>query len=168
MKPILFLKCAVFALITPLSAALSQPVTTGFSVSSSNTSYADIADLVVISPLIVDATVRKITKIPAEQAVGVPLSVQRLLVEADVGALIRGNDGIAGQVRFLLDVPKDAKGNIDESGITTEKEAAMYVFGDNGEKLPSHAIKGFENLEKVFNEAVSHKETKDTKGTKWF
>lgn len=131
MKPILFLKCAVFALITPLSAALSQPVTTGFSVSSSNTSYADIADLVVISPLIVDATVRKITKIPAEQAVGVPLSVQRLLVEADVGALIRGNDGIAGQVRFLLDVPKDAKGNIPKL-----KKRRYFLLGSKAAGLP--------------------------------
>ncbi len=45
-------------------------------------------------------------------------------------------------------------GKIDESKITIEQEKAMYVFGDNGEKLPAHAIKGFENLEKVFNNAI--------------
>lgn len=38
-----------------------------------------------------------------------------------------------------------------ESGVTIEPEKALYVFGDNGEKLPAHAIKGFENLERVFN-----------------
>ena len=49
---------------------------------------------------------------------------------------------------------QDAEGNIDESAITIEKEEAMYVFGDKGELLPSHAIKGFENLEKVFAEEI--------------
>jgi len=49
---------------------------------------------------------------------------------------------------------EDAKGNINESSITIEKENAMYVFGDNGEKLPANAIKGFENLEKVFYQSI--------------
>lgn len=53
---------------------------------------------------------------------------------------------------------QDAKGNIDESSITIEKENRMYVFGDKGEKLPANAIKGFENLEKVF-----YKERKKSK-----
>ena len=39
---------------------------------------------------------------------------------------------------------------IDESKITIEPEQAMYVFGDKGEKLPAHAVHGFENLEKLF------------------
>ncbi len=103
---------AAIALVSASSAACAQsaaaPAT--FAVSASNDSYADIADLVVISPLIVDATVKKATKIPAEQAIGVPANLQRMLIIADVLALVRGNDGIAGQVRFLLDVPKDAKG----------------------------------------------------------
>lgn len=38
--------------------------------------------------------------------------------------------------------------NVDESTITIEKEAAMYVF--NG-KLPANAIHGFEQLEKLWN-----------------
>ena len=49
---------------------------------------------------------------------------------------------------------QDDKGNIDESKITIEKEQAMYVFGDRGENLPKNAIKGFEQLEKVFNKAI--------------
>lgn len=40
--------------------------------------------------------------------------------------------------------------NIDESKITIEPEQALYVFGYKGEKLPAHAIHGFENLEKLF------------------
>lgn len=44
----------------------------------------------------------------------------------------------------------DSAGAINESAITIEPEQAMYVFGDKGEKLPAHAIRGFEQLEKVF------------------
>lgn len=45
-------------------------------------------------------------------------------------------------------------GSIDESKITIEKEDALYVFGSKGEKLPAHAVKGFENLEKQFYQTV--------------
>ncbi|MBC7889006.1 MAG: acetylxylan esterase [Ferruginibacter sp.] len=53
---------------------------------------------------------------------------------------------------FNLDIKtlQDKNGTIDESGITIEKEEAMYVFGDRGEKLPVNAIHGFEQLEKIF------------------
>lgn len=45
----------------------------------------------------------------------------------------------------------NANGKPDESKITIEKEPAMYVFGDKGEKLPAHAIHGFEQLEQLWN-----------------
>lgn len=41
-------------------------------------------------------------------------------------------------------------GKIDESKVTIEKEQALYVFGDKGERLPAHAIHGFEQLEKIW------------------
>jgi sugar phosphate isomerase/epimerase len=50
---------------------------------------------------------------------------------------------------FHLDTAK-----IDESKVTIEPEKAMYVFGDNGEKLPANAIKGFEQLQQVFDQAA--------------
>ena len=45
---------------------------------------------------------------------------------------------------------QDSTGSINESKITIEAEQALFVFGDKGEMLPAHAIKGFEQLEKVF------------------
>ena len=121
------------ALISSASGAWSQSVGAppGFAVNAANDSYADIADLVVVSPLIVDATVRKATKIPAEQAIGVPANLQRMLIVADVSALVRGNDGIAGQVRFLLDVPKDAKGKIPKL-----KKQRYFLLGSKAAGLP--------------------------------
>ena len=84
-------------------------------VQAEGAAYADVADLVTISPLIIDATIRNLQKIAPEQALSVPADKQRMLVEADVTSLIRGQGGITPRVRFLLDVPKDAKGKFDGS-----------------------------------------------------
>lgn len=48
---------------------------------------------------------------------------------------------------------KDKAGKYDESRVTIEKENAMYVFGDKGEKLPKNAVMGFENLQNCFHKA---------------
>jgi dienelactone hydrolase len=45
---------------------------------------------------------------------------------------------------------QDTNGQINESGITIEKETALYVFGEKGEKLPKNALKGFDQLERLF------------------
>ncbi len=42
----------------------------------------------------------------------------------------------------------------DESKVTIEPEKALYVFGDNGERLPSNAVKGFEEISKIFYQMV--------------
>lgn len=63
---------------------------------------------------------------------------------------------MAKYLNLNINAIEDSKGNIDESKITIEKEQAMYVFGDKGELLPADAIKGFSNLQKVFENAVKH------------
>lgn len=45
-------------------------------------------------------------------------------------------------------------GDVDESFVTIEPEQAMVVFGDQGERLPAHAIRGFDQLERVFEAEV--------------
>jgi len=60
---------------------------------------------------------------------------------------------MAKQLGLNLKAIQDATGKIDESKITIENESALYVFGEKGELLPANAIKGFENLERVFNKA---------------
>lgn len=109
------------------NAASAQPVATlppALAIEAESASYSDIADLVVISPLIIDVTVRKAAKVAPEQAIGVPVSLQRMLIEADVMALIRGEGGIADRVRFVLDVPKDAKGKAPKL-----KKQRLFLFG---------------------------------------
>ena len=109
------------------NAASAQPVATpppALAIEAESASYSDVADLVVISPLIIDVTVRKSAKVAPEQAIGVPVSLQRMLIEADVMALIRGEGGIADRVRFVLDVPKDAKGKVPKL-----KKQRLFLFG---------------------------------------
>jgi dienelactone hydrolase len=61
---------------------------------------------------------------------------------------------IAKNFRLDLNKIKDSKGNFDDGKVSIEKEPAMYVFGDKGQKLPANAIKGFDQLEKVFAQAT--------------
>lgn len=104
------LACSQLAQFSPATAqnAAAAP----FAVPAQGSTYADIADLVVISPVILDAQIRKVTKLPDTQTIGVPANIQRVLVDATVSSLIRGNEGFAGSARFLLDIPRDAKGKI--------------------------------------------------------
>ncbi|MBK6708279.1 MAG: hypothetical protein IPG54_12660 [Sphingomonadales bacterium] len=107
------LAAASCALLVHISPVQGQVVANrAISVPAQGATYADIADLVVISPLILDAQIRKVTKLPETQTLGVPANIQRVVIDADVTSLIRGADGFAARARFLLDVPKDAKGKI--------------------------------------------------------
>jgi len=62
-------------------------------------------------------------------------------------------DFLAKNFQLDLKKMKDKAGNIDESKVTIEPFPAMYVFGEKGENLPSNAVKSFETLEKMFEEA---------------
>lgn len=57
---------------------------------------------------------------------------------------------MAKHFKLNLSAIQNAQGQIDESGITIEKEESLYVFGPHGELLPPHAIKGFDRLVPLF------------------
>lgn len=44
------------------------------------------------------------------------------------------------------------EGQVDETTLTVEDEKLLYVFGEKGELLPAHAIRGFAQLEQVFHQ----------------
>lgn len=64
---------------------------------------------------------------------------------------------VAQHFGLNINAVKDGKGNIDESKVTIEKEPALYVFGEKGERLPAHAVKGFDRVTKIFEAAVNSK-----------
>ena len=48
----------------------------------------------------------------------------------------------------------EKEGKIDESFVHIEPKEAMYAFGAHGEELPSTAIHGYEQLVKVYQQAM--------------
>lgn len=74
--------------------------------------YADIVDLAEASPLVANVRIRNITRLKPAAAGAAPAGRQRAFIEADVTGLIRGDGGISPSVRYLYDVPLDARGRM--------------------------------------------------------
>lgn len=102
-----FLKLILVAIIaiTAQNPALGQNQTT-----PDPLQYADMADLSVDAPVIVHATVKRAVRIKDERALSAPPGTQRYYVEAETNALIRGDQGIAGTIRYVIDLPLDGRG----------------------------------------------------------
>lgn len=96
-----------FSSLCVVPAAAQQPGAAG---AAPAPGYADLADLVLAAPVIVDATIRSTARIKGAEAVNVAPGRQRLYVEADVAALVRGIGGTPPRVGYLLDTMFDAKG----------------------------------------------------------
>lgn len=101
-KPLIFLSLLTLAptLATPLPARAAPlpPV-------AESLSYADIADLVTASPLVVRATVKSVSKVVSDAATAQSSPVQHVYVTASVDALIRGDGGLPPMVSFLAEQP---------------------------------------------------------------
>ena len=73
-------------------------------------SYADLASLADGAPLAVRARIRSQAVVPAERAPGLAAGHARLYVEAQTLALLSGTGVLPETLRYLVDVPLDAKG----------------------------------------------------------
>lgn len=73
-------------------------------------SYADLANLADGTPLIVRAQPRKLVPVEAARAPGLRAGWGRFYVEARTEAVIFGRSGLGEQLRYLVDLPLDAKG----------------------------------------------------------
>ena len=71
--------------------------------------YADLADLILVAPIIADATIRSATRIKGAEAADLAPGRQRFYVEADVTALIRGAAGLPSRIGYLADIAPDAR-----------------------------------------------------------
>lgn len=74
--------------------------------------YAEIAALVLRSPIIIDSVVRSQVVLRGAQAAGTPAGLVRLYIEADVRALVKGNESAPSRLSWLLDVAPDARGRV--------------------------------------------------------
>lgn len=96
-----------FALAPPLPAQQAPAPTAP---AAAVPAYAAVADLVTVSPLVIDATIRSEARIKGAEAAGVAAGQARFYVEADVAQLIRGTAAIPTRVGWLVDAPLDSRG----------------------------------------------------------
>lgn len=73
-------------------------------------SYADLATLADGAPLAVRVKVKEQATVAAERAPGLANGQTRLYVEAETLALLAGSTTLPESLRYLVDVPLDAKG----------------------------------------------------------
>ena len=85
--------------------------------------YADLADLADAAPLVVRAMPRKISRLEPARAPGLKAGRARLYIEARTEALVAGRAPLGEALRFLVDVPLDAKGKVPKL-----KKQSMVLF----------------------------------------
>lgn len=98
---------AFAAACTPIQAPSAQQY---FEVR--NATYADLADLADGADLVLKAQIRKQAQLKPERAVGVRPGYARLYIEADTLELLSGSSPVGESLRYLVDVPLDAKGRV--------------------------------------------------------
>lgn len=96
-------------------------------------SYADLADRALAAPVVLVVTVSEAIRLDAAQAPGVPAGFARLYIEATANRLIRGPSEIPPLVRYLADVPLDARGKVPKLKKTQMLLLARAVPGRAGE-----------------------------------
>lgn len=74
--------------------------------------YADLADLAGLSPIVADVAVVRATRLKPAQAPGLAPGFARFYVEGAVQALIRGAQGLPGQIGWLVDLPLDTRNRV--------------------------------------------------------
>ncbi|GGB67041.1 hypothetical protein [Blastomonas aquatica] len=120
-----------FAAATALAAGVSG----GFSASAQNlqapssNDYVTLARLSDTAPQVLRVEVKKTTVVDAERAPDVPANMVRLFVEAEVMNLIRGKAGVSESIRYLVDVPRDARAKVPKL-----KKAQFLLFARPGSR----------------------------------
>jgi hypothetical protein len=96
-------------------------------------SYADLVSLAEASPVIAEVTVKSQATVPAERAPGLDAGRARLYLETQTQRVLKGPSALGESVRYLADVPLDAKGKPPKLRKQTFVVFARPVAGRPGE-----------------------------------
>lgn len=99
---------AAVVLLAAGALAVAQPATPP----ALTFTYADLAGLADAAEVVVRAKVRKAIPLPPERAAGVTPAHARVYLEAETVGLIAGRAPLGQSLRYLVDVPLDAKGKV--------------------------------------------------------
>lgn len=127
---------ATASLLVPAAASLAQTEATAPAPPRSSPgirgfSYADLADLAFSAQVVTGVTVIKAERLKGELAPGLSAGNARFLIQAETGMLLRGSDGLPGQISYIVDVPLDAKGKAPKL-----KKARFILFADRVPQRP--------------------------------
>ncbi len=86
--------------------------------------YADLADLADSAPLVLRAQVRKQVRVEPERAIGVKPGWARFYFEAKTASLLVGDNIIGESLRYLGDLPLDARG---KPPALTRKQVMLFA-----------------------------------------
>ncbi|WP_409671977.1 hypothetical protein [Blastomonas sp.] len=89
--------------------------------------YVTLAGLADTAPQVLRVQIKKTTVVDPARAPDVPTNMARLFVEAQVLNLIRGKAGVSESIRYLVDVPRDARGKVPKL-----KNAQFLLFARAG------------------------------------
>ena len=70
----------------------------------------DLIDMAVDAETILSATVTKTRTIPQDKSPGLAPGYRRLLVDAEVDALLTARGSVPAEIKYLVDLPEDARG----------------------------------------------------------
>jgi hypothetical protein len=91
-------------------SVLAQNVPIPVNSSSFESTYADLADLSDAANLVLRVQIRKQIEVEPERSPGLRAGFARLYIEADTLALLSGTVSVGESVKYLVDVPRGAKG----------------------------------------------------------
>jgi hypothetical protein len=110
---------------------LSVPMAPGLE-ADPDLAYADLVDLALPAQVVAKAEVRKAVRLKPEEAPGLPAGRARLYIEARTQALLIG-ENLGESIRFLADVPLDARGKPPKLNKTQVLVLARAVADRPGE-----------------------------------
>lgn len=102
MRHVLLVSGALFSLTPAQAAAPGQARVVE--------DYADLADLTLGSPVVLQATINKAKRLDKDVAPDVPAGQVRMLIEADVQNVLVARDRVPARIRYLWQGPLDARG----------------------------------------------------------
>lgn len=97
-------------LAVSLIAAPADGLSAQVAQSIRESTYADLADLSDAANLVLRVKIRKQAEVEAARAPGLAPGYTRLYIEADTIALLAGDAPVGESVKYVVDVPRDAKG----------------------------------------------------------
>ncbi|AEI38289.1 MAG: hypothetical protein ABF461_04850 [Zymomonas mobilis subsp. pomaceae] len=103
----------------------AQPLNNTENVQKNDFTYADFVDLILASPIVASVDIVRATKLSQKLTPDLPEGESRFFVEAKVVTLIRGAEGLANDITYLVDTKDDERGHPQRI-----KEKTQYlIFG---------------------------------------